>query len=449
MSTIVFTDVVWREMKGALDSRDESAAVLIARPVGNEASVLLVRGIHWVPDDQYQRREPEAVEIRSAGYVHALKVAADDGAVALFFHTHPGGAPRPSRFDDGVDERLREPFAIRTGTGMYGSFILGGSSDEPTFSGRLLRKDSWSAIDRVRVVGSEWELLTSRSEEVRSRLFDRQIRVFGVEGQHVLRSLRIGVVGLGGTGSAVSEQLVRMGVGDLLLIDDDFVSETNLTRIHESGMQDVGKAKVEVAKSAAERIGLGTKVEGVTKRITQLEAARLLRDRDVIFGCTDDNRGRAILSRIAYWYLIPVIDTAFLVDTDKGQVRGLFGRITLLYPGAPCLLCRNRIDARQLLSEGLGSDERERLAAEGYVPGLGEPDPSVGTYTTLTASLAVSEFLARTFGLSDSASSELLLRLHDRVISRLPGQSEPDHYCADPAFWGKGDGEPFLDQLWV
>jgi hypothetical protein len=45
---------------------------------------------------------------------------------------------------------------------------------------------------------------------------------------------------------------------------------------------------------------------------------------DVVLGCADDNRGRAILSRLAYFYLVPVFDTAFLVDTDRGAVRGLF-----------------------------------------------------------------------------------------------------------------------------
>ena len=171
---------------------------------------------------------------------------------------------------------------------------------------------------------------------------------------------------------------------------------------------------------------------------------------DVVFGCTDDNRGRAILSRLAYWYLIPIFDTAFLVDTAGDQVRGLFGRVTTVAPGTACLFCRNRIDPALLAAEALPADERERLAAEGYVPGLGEPDPSVGTYTTLTGTLAVSELLDRLFGLSgdDDPPSELLARLHDRMMSTTHAAPRGGHYCADRSVWGRGDTEPFLEQIW-
>ena len=53
-----------------------------------------------------------------------------------------------------------------------------------------------------------------------------------------------------------------------------------------------------------------------------LDLAKSLRSCDVVLGCTDDNRGRAVLSRLAYWYLLPVFGTAFLVDTDGKHVRG-------------------------------------------------------------------------------------------------------------------------------
>ena len=220
----------------------------------------------------------------------------------------------------------------------------------------------------MRVVGEGFQILASEPADVDEGIFDRQIRAFGREGQRVLRRLRAGVVGAGGTGSAVFEQLVRLGVGEITVVDDDVLTASNMTRIHESGESDVGEPKVEVAGRAAMRIGLGTRVRALNGRITQLELARALRECDVVFGCTDDNRGRAILSRLAYWYLIPILDTAFLVDTAGGSVRGLFARLTTLLPGTACLFCRDRIDQAQLGAEALPLDERQRLAAEGYVP---------------------------------------------------------------------------------
>lgn len=449
MTTLALTNQHWDELLTALSLDIESAAVVWARRSEGEELTLLARSVKWVPDELYLRRERTALEIVSLGYFPALKHAADDGAVALFFHTHPGGLPTPSEYDEAVDTQLAEPFRLRTRQDMYGSFILGGTPQRPMWQGSVGTSETELRIDRLRIVGDRIRLFTTATADAGEAIFDRQIRAFGTEGQALLSQLRVGVVGLGATGSTVFEHLVRLGVGSLIICDDDLVSESNLTRIHEVGRVDIGTLKVNVAEAMAARVGLGTRVRALPKRITHLEAASALRDCDVIFGCTDDNRGRAILSRLAYWYLVPVIDTAFLVDTEAGRVRGLFGRVTPVHPGVPCLFCRGRIDPGQLMGESLPPEERERLAAEGYVPGLGEPDPSVGAYTTLAASFAVAELLDRLFGFSDAKSTELLIRVHDRAISRIAAQSKEGHYCVDTGTWGRGDTEPFLEQLWA
>jgi len=448
--TIAFPEPLWQELCQPLDLNVETAAVVIARSAETDGRLtLLGRSVHWVPEDAYRRRERLGLEIASHGYVPALKRAAEDGGVAIFFHTHPGGSPEPSEYDLVVDTQLRDLFQLRTEQPVYSSLILGGSAHRPSFSGKVFTGTDELEVERVRVVGPRLRVLRSNRSEVDADVFDRQIRAFGREGQALLESLRVGVVGVGGTGSAVFEQLVRLGIGEVTVIDDDVLTATNLTRIHESGIGDLDVPKVEVARVAAERIGLGTLVRSVDGRITALEAARMLIDCDVVFGCTDDNRGRAILSRLAYWYLIPVLDTAFLVDSSGDEVRGLFGRVTTVAPGTACLFCRNRIDQAQLAAEALPPDERKRLAAEGYVPGLADPDPSVGTYTTLTGTLAVSELLDRLFGFSgDDPPSELLMRLHDRMLSTTRIAPREGHYCADRTVWGRGDTDPFLEQLW-
>jgi len=450
VTTLAFPDELWDEARAPLELEVETAGIILAR-VGHAGTgrTLLARRVVWVPEDAYRRRERLALEIGSHGYVPALKEAAEDGGVAIFFHTHPGGDPDPSERDDVVEERLREPFQIRTGQSLYASLILGGSPERPRFSGRLWDGESERQIERIRVAGSRLHLLTRAEADINDDLFDRQIRAFGREGQQILKSLHVGIVGVGGTGSAVFEQIVRLGVGKVTIIDDDLLTKTNLTRIHESSMDQLGETKVAVADRAADRIGLDTTVTAISARITELAAARALTDCDVVFGCTDDNRGRAILSRLAYWYLLPVVDTAFLVDVDGDAVRGLFARVTIVSPGTACLFCRNRIDPQELGAEALPDTERAQLAAEGYVPGLGQPDPSVGTYTTLTASLAVAELLGRLFAFSGiEPPSELLARVHDRAISTTKVAPRPEHYCGDRSYWGRGDTEPFLEQLW-
>lgn len=456
-STIALTESTWAEIVTVLHERLETAGVVsagTAEDADNKELTLLGRELRWVPPDGYLIREPDSLSIASTGYVPWLKSVAAENAAAMFLHSHPGGRPSPSRFDRQVDLDLRELFMLRTGRDLYVSLIVGGTPDRQALSGLIYRRgdDEPTELDRVRIVGDRVRIveLHSAHDDIASDMaFDRQVRAFGGEGQRLLSSLRVGVVGAGGTGSSVCEQLIRLGVREIVVADDDAVDETNITRIYGAGRRDVGRPKVDIVVDNAARIGLGTVVQPIEGRVTSEGVARELRHCDVVFGCTDDHAGRAVLARLAYWYLIPVIDMGFVIASRSGIITGLYGRITTMVPGTPCLICRGRIDPEFVRAEMLRPEERARLADEGYAPGLGEPDPSVVTYTTMTASIAVSELLERLIGYGSDPPSELLVRVHDRKISQLSAEGRPGHYCGDARSWGRGDTDPFLGQVWA
>jgi molybdopterin/thiamine biosynthesis adenylyltransferase len=353
----------------------------------------------------------------------------------------------PSPRDDGVDDALREPALIRSRAPLFASLIIGGTSGRPTFTGRIYDQQGLvSDIGRLRVIGRRIRVLHAEGAtdaDVDAEIFDRQIRAFGEDGQRMLARLRVGVVGAGGTGSAVFEQLVRDGVRHIAVIDDDEVTKTNVTRIHESGVDDAGTPKIAIAAAAAARIGLDASVTAINGRITDPAVAAQLHHLDVVFGCTDDEGGRLVLSKLALTHLIPVFDMGFaVVPNEDGSIRALDGRVTTLLPGQACLLCRERITPDGLAAEDLDPQERRRRAGEGYVPGLGEPDPSVGTFTTLIACYAVNELLDRLFGYSDgvaaSGATELLVRLGDRRLNF--NSREPSlHWCGNSDHYGRGD----------
>jgi molybdopterin/thiamine biosynthesis adenylyltransferase len=433
----------------------ETACIVTAR-VGRGPSRLLflARDIARVPDQHYQVREAARLAISSQGYVPALGRAAQDGAIAMFVHTHPGGNPQHSALDDKVDRELMDVFMHRTRQEYFVSLVIGGTHDQPSFSGRVysLGERGYHDLHRIRVVGDRLKFLdrpNSDSAESIGPQFDRQVRAFGRAGQALLATLTVGVVGVGGTGSAVSEQLIRLGIGRLVIADDDIVENTNLIRIHESDASHVGMAKVRLIEERAKAVSSGTVVTPIAKRLASPEVAKQFLDCDVVFGCTDDTLGRASLSRLAYWYLLPVIDMGFVVDSAEGRVTGLFGRVSTVLPGTSCLICRGRLSPEDLYFDALSAVERAARIAEGYAPGLQEPAPAVVTYTTLVASVAVSEALDRLFGFGSAPPpSELLLRIADRAISRIAIPGKVGHYCIDRTCWGLGDQEPLLAQLW-
>jgi molybdopterin/thiamine biosynthesis adenylyltransferase len=436
----------------------ESAGVLLIRRVETDRADirLLARQFIEVPDGAYERREAQQMLIRSEGFVPALAAAEKDGCIPVWVHTHPGAgsSTEPSLHDNKVNELLAEPFRVRADTNYYGALIVGHNEGGLRFTGLLDDGMNVDPIDRLWISGPRLALYHTdgTGDTEPAALFDRNIRAFGGSVQRVLGDLRVAVVGCGGTGSAVVEQLVRLGVRDFVLVDPDDLSKSNVTRVYGSRLTDVGRAKVDVLADHVEDVmGPEVTIRRITSTITARKTACALLGADILFGCTDDNAGRLVLSRLSSFMLTPVIDCGVLLSSDAEQhLDGIHGRVTVLHPGQACLVCRDRIDISRASSELLTPSERVRLVAEGYAQALPGVEPAVVAYTTAVAATAVAELLERLthYGV-EPVPSEILLRLHDREISTNNAAPRPRHYC-DPAAGKLGLGltEPFLEQTW-
>jgi len=456
-TTLVLSGPIVDEITCAARNPLEIAAVLLARRTTTGDDVrLLGRSLHWVNPAAYAEQSAWHLVIRSEGYVDALGRAENDGAVPIWFHTHPGeaGVPLPSRYDEQVDRDIADLFQLRSGSGYYGTLIASPRGADFVFSGTLQHEtDGVSSIDRVWMVGERWRLAQSYAADapVPDEIFDRNVRAFGPAIQTILGDLHIAIVGAGGTGSAVAEQLVRLGVRHLLLVDNDELSTSNVTRVYGSKLRDVGRQKVEVLRDHLLSIAPDLDCKLVRGMATLKPVAKAVCACDLVFGCTDDNAGRLVLSRLSTYFLTPVIDVGVLLSSDSaGMLSGIDGRVTTLSPGAGCLVCRNRIDMARASAELKTPEERQRLANEGYAPALGQVEPAVIAFTTAAAAAAINELLDRLIGYGPpERPNETLLRLHEREISTNRALPREAHYC-HPAQskWGAGNEEPFLGQLW-
>lgn len=435
----------------------ETAGVLLARlirtPMGHTR--LLGRELRWVPDASYVVRESDALSISSDGYVPALAAAEADRSIPIWLHTHPGdgSSPRPSKRDELVDHQLSDLFRLRSGSPFYGAVVIAHDGEQLRFTGHLESDRERVDIDRLWVTGRRFSLARNWLHKAAPlpELFDRNVRAFGGDIQQILRDLSVAVVGCGGTGSAVSEQLVRLGVRHFSLFDPDVVTTSNITRLYGSFPDDIDRAKVAVVANHLQRIASDAAVATHQASITLEETAKLLLDADVVFGCTDDNAGRLVLSRIASYLLTPVIDCGVLMSSGRdGRLEGIDGRVTILGPGTACLVCRNRIDLRRASAEMLPPDEHRELAAEGYAPALPGVEPAVVAYTTQVAAAAVGELIERLVHYGPQpAPTEVLLRMHEREMSTNDQAPRSRHYChPESGKLGLGLTEPFLEQTW-
>lgn len=383
----------WSPFCNALRRRTdvESAGILLAERVA-DGRVLVGRELLVVPDEGYLIRKRDQLRIDPVALNRMIRPARDRGLSVLTVHTHPGTRePWFSLADDAGDSRLMPSLSTQT-PGPHGSLVVAGDSGRT--SGRVWHDNGQQMSLRTRVVGRTLGDLDGRAPDDGDPCFDRQRLALGTTGQAALKALSIGVVGLGGTGSAVLVQLAHLGVGSVTLIDGDLVEASNVSRIHGARRRDIGRtAKVDVAARYLLELDLGTDVRVVRSDLGP-ENTNEIWDCDVVFSCVDRHRPRALLNRFSYEQLVPVIDmgSAFRVDAD-GRVVSSAGRVVVVGPDRPCLCCWGHIDPDRLRTESLPERERAAQAAEGYVVGADIPEPSVIATNTAIAGAAVVEFL--------------------------------------------------------
>jgi hypothetical protein len=432
---------------------EQGAYLLCSLSVTESESRLLVREVIPVRPEEIISASSSHMEIAPQSFMRAMKRADTKHLSFVFAHSHPYGPASHSPQDDITEPSLfRTAYTRISGQALHASIVSSGINQPQA---RVWHPDgSTCPVDVVRVIGNRFRYFRPMStKNARLEIFDRQVRAFGAEIQQLLATLHIGIVGNGGTGSAVAEQLIRLGVGRLSLFEGQTLDASNVTRVYGSRLTDVDRPKVEIIERLAKEIGVGTEVTLFPRHITKSETAKALRDCDVIFGCTDDEWGRSILSKLAIDYCIPVFDMGVKIDSKEGSIVSVQGRVTTLLPGAACLFCRGRITAegvRAQVIESCNPEQAEELRQQQYAPELQGNAPAVIAFTSAVASTAVSELLHRLTGFMgpDRVSSEVI-HFFDQGRMRTNNLSPaPDCYCGNKERWGLGDQQPFLGMLW-
>ena len=247
--------------------------------------------------------------------------------------------------------------------------------------------------------------------------YERQARLFGDRGQNLLACQKVGVIGAGGVGSIIVEQLSRLGVGEVVVVDPDNTEESNLSRVVGSRSRDVlplltathlgglgrwfarfTRSKVSIAKRHSREARRNTKVTTVPMSIMEPMAAEHLVDCDYLFLAADSMQSRLVFNALVHQYLIPGAQMGAKVQVDKtsGDVLDVFVTYRPVVPGNGCLWCNELIDSSRLQDEAADPEERRR---QRYVDDVDIHAPSVITLNGIAASLAVDGYLMSLTGL--------------------------------------------------
>lgn len=457
--TLVAEERHWRELTDHLfpGDHDEHGAVLLAGIAsGREGLRLLVRDVLLARDDRdYVPGERGYRALAPSFIAGAVRRARDEGWAYLAAHNHGGSDSVAFSSVDLASHERGYPALQQISGKPVGGLVL---ATQAVAGDLWLVDGSRAALDSARILGRNIRSLSprrSQSTDAAAELFDRQARLFGAAGQRRMSSMRVAVVGLGGAGSMAAEMLVRVGVGELVLIDPDRVESSNVPRVVGSSTSDVAPTlrrrrfpwrrsaaasmlKVDIAERAARFTGMATRVQTLPVNVSHPDAVSALSLCDWIVLAADSHEARNLVNAVVHGFLIPAVQVGVKVPVDpaSGVVGEVFAVARRVLPSSGCLWCNGLIDPTELQLEVTGEEGRR---ARAYV-GADAPAPSVITLNGLAVSHALTDLMLASNGLladpdheAPEAAFARFLPRSNRFYMDEPRRDRNCAFCGDHA----------------
>ncbi len=184
----------------------------------------------------------------------------------------------------------------------------------------------------------------------------------GENSEELISLTTIGIMGLGGGGSHIAQQMAHAGFKKFVLYDNDRAESSNLNRTVGMTVEDIDLQREKLKITVRMIKGLQPDAEIIDIPSRWQENPYPLRSCDIIFGCVDGFDERRQLEATTRRYLIPYIDIGLDVHHVPPQAPRMAGQIILSLPGKPCLRCLG------FLTEDKLAKEAAKYGAAGHRP---------------------------------------------------------------------------------
>jgi len=166
-----------------------------------------------------------------------------------------------------------------------------------------------------------------------SKRYDRQIALpeIGISGQQKLAEGKVLIVGAGGLGCPVLQNLAAAGLGHIAIVDGDIVEETNLHRQFLYTLNDCGKNKAIVAAETVLKQNPEVEIIPYPTHFNKENAFEIVADYEIIVDCTDDLETRYLINDVSLVKAIPMVYAS--IHKFEGQLS------VLNYKNGPSYRC--------------------------------------------------------------------------------------------------------------
>jgi molybdopterin/thiamine biosynthesis adenylyltransferase len=408
--SIRFPQGMFPELRNSLiaDLERETFALLLGkRTVINDLCVIkVVEVVHPAPDD-YDGQSRMSLRLKREFVYRQLVRMQQQGDVDTLIdvHTHPFCCDGAAF--SGVDDRDERDFARWLNDTLddvgYASIVLSQSD----YSARV-----WDMRDghpvatparvKTQIIAEAWPCADAMHDDASSQtatdldggFLARTTLALGLDAMRTIVSDQtIAVVGVGGLGSVIAENLIHMGFQSVQLIDPDIVEITNLNRIVGASRSDALESclKVEVVKAHLLKINPTSSVEAYPVGIEEPTAMPVLMRSDWIVVATDNHFSRFHAQKIALQLAVPLISAGVNITVEKDQITDWSGEVIVTRSGdGLCLNCLGRINptlvaAYEHRADTIGAE----LVNKGYVSGQAVKEPAVKTLNSIVGAMTV------------------------------------------------------------
>lgn len=388
-------------------SQEYFALLLGKRTTAEGCTIIKITGAHYPSQDDYISQGYANLRMKRE-YIYAKLVEMQlfgEADTLIDVHTHPfcSSGVSFSAVDD-EDERNFHNWLNETLDGIhYASIVL----SQTDYSARIWEfeieaSEAHTAQIRTQIVSENWQSSdfnsadseSIESDDLETGFLARSVLALGLDTlRQITTDQTIGVIGVGGLGSIISENLVHSGFSTIHLIDHDHVELTNLNRIVGAYYCDAEKQrlKVDTVKEHLERINPEVDVYAHPTGIEDPALVPSLMQCDWLLVTTDSHYSRFKSQEIALQLGIPLIASGVNITVENGQITDMSGEVIIArYGDKLCLNCLGRINPTVIAAErNQGSFLGDELIRKGYVSGLEVKDPAVKTLNAIMGAMAV------------------------------------------------------------
>lgn len=393
------------------DTSKEYYAVLLAKKETlNNITIYKVIESRYLDQNDYIKQSGAFLHLKKDLFFSLLQEILDrlDIDSIVDVHTHPfaENSVRFSHVDDNDEESFFKFLTDRFSDINYASIVL----SKNDYSARIWQQHNniishtpaivktQSALEAIPSADFIKKNSSDSNDILDNDIYSRSILALGYNTmKSIISDSVISIIGVGGIGSILAENLVHYGFPFINLIDHDIVEKSNLNRLVGAYYDDAenNELKVNAIKNHLQKINPKTEINSFPINILETKIDNIIALSDWVILSTDNHSSRYVIQELCLNYYTPFISIGTNITVNNNKIIDMSGEVITIRAGDKlCLNCLGRINHIKIGHELHPEKQiQQKLEERGYVEGINVKEPAVKSINSILANIATETLL--------------------------------------------------------